>query len=196
MCLFCLYVNQAGTFFDLLALIFCFQLILENWATSAEFGESLKCVSGCKASTGDVIAKCTSLQPITPRRCCEVQLLNLGSTVWSMGCFGEFVQIFWGVFKAVVRFLKAKQDFELKLLAVVITDFSVAFDIVIKKMLFPKSVQHRLNKSDNQLKTSDDSTKCFQLKCSWWWLAEIPPWMKLLSFPNNYEGNQQNLRDQ
>lgn len=81
-------------------------------------------------------------------------------------------------FKAVVRFLKAKQDFELKLLAVVIRDFSVAFDIVIKKMLFPKLVQCRLNKSGKQLKTSDDSTKCFQLKWSWWWLAEIPPWMK------------------
>lgn len=61
MCFFCLYANWAGIFFDLLAMIFCFQLILKNWATFLEFGESLKCVSGCKASTGDVITKCTSL---------------------------------------------------------------------------------------------------------------------------------------
>lgn len=63
-------------------------------------------------------------------------------------------------FKAVVRsFLAAKEDFEWKLLATVVIDFSVAFDIEIKEMVFPKSVQHRLNKSDNQLKVTDDSTK-------------------------------------
>lgn len=65
----------------------------------------------------------------------------------------------WAVFKVVVRSLKAEQDFELKLLATVIADFSVAFDTVILKVLFPKLVQHRLNKSDNQLKISDDSTE-------------------------------------
>lgn len=40
------------------------------------------------------------------------------------------------VFKAVVKFLKAEQDLELKLLATAVTNFSVAFDIVIKRFCF------------------------------------------------------------
>lgn len=52
-------------------------------------------------------------------------------------------------------------------------------------------MQHRLNKLDNQLEISDDSTKCMH-SSNWSTLGAGLPrsLLGLLSIPNNYEGKQ------